>query len=91
MGIHAKMGLKGAGDVTNVSCLMAVSPAQFSVHAYGHLQDRRAYWPAPFKRPSIGMCCKRADWANFMSTWERYRVGSNILPGSALYKFIECL
>ena len=43
------------------------------------------------RRPSIGTCCKPADWANFMLAWERYRVGSNIFPGSAVYKFIECL
>ena len=100
--VRAKMGLAGVGDAANIHCpscnFIAVSHAQFSVHALGHLQDRRAVsnnpparWPAPFKRPSIGTCCKPADWANFMAAWERYRVGSNVTPDSAVYEFIECL
>ena len=100
--VRAKMGLEGIGDAVNIQCpscdYVAISHAQFSVHALGHLQDRRgandhppARRPAPFKRPSIGTYCKPADWANFMAAWERYRVGSNVQPNSAVYEFIECL
>ena len=100
--LRTEMGLEGVGDARNVQCpscdFVAISHAQFSVHAYGYLQDRcaagnhtPARQPAPFKSPSIGTCCKLADRANFMAAWERYKVGSNIVPGSAVYKFIECL
>ena len=101
--VHAEMGLGGVGDVANILCpscnFVAVSHAQFSVHALGHAAGNPALAPrrpaprrpAPFKRPSIGTCCKPADWANFMSAWERYRVGSNVQPDSAVYEFIECV
>ena len=99
---RAEMGLQGADDVVNIRCpscnFIAVSHAQFSVHALGHLQDRRpagdaapARRPPPFRRPSIGTCCKPADWANFMLAWERYRMGSNVQPTAEVYEFIECL
>ena len=100
--VRAEMGLEGIGDVLNIQCptcpFVAVSHAQFSVHALGHLQDRRPAGdhaptrrPPPFKWPSIGTCCKPADWANFMSAWERYRAGSNVQPDAEVYEFIECL
>ena len=99
---RAEMGLQGADDILEIRCpscpFVAVNYAQFSVHALGHLQDRRpaadaapARRPPPFRRPTIGTCCKPADWANFMAAWERYRVGSNAQPNSAVYKFIKCL
>ena len=90
MALRAKIGLEGAGDIAQVLCpscnFVAVSQAQISVHAYAHLQNRRAAAtaptparrPAPFQRPSINLSCKPAKWANFMSAWERYRVGSNV-------------
>ena len=41
---RAEMGLQGADDVLHIRCpscpFVAVSHAQFSVHAMGHLQDR---------------------------------------------------
>ena len=91
--VRAEMGLEGVGDAINIPCpscpFIAVSHAQFSVHALGHLQDRRpagdaapARRPPPFRRPSIGTCCKPADWANFMSAWERYKMGSNVQPAA---------
>ena len=75
---RAEMGLQGADDIVQIPCpscpFVAVNHAQFSVHAYKHLEDHRAAGdptparrPAPFKRPSINTCCKPADWANFMS------------------------
>ena len=99
---RAEMGLQGADDVVNLPCpacdFVAVSHAQFSVHALGHLQDRRpagdaapARRPPPFRRPSVGTCCKPADWANFMSAWERYKAGSNVQRNAEVYEFIECL
>ena len=43
--VRAEMGLEGVGDIVNIRCpscpFVAVSHAQFSVHALGHLQDRR--------------------------------------------------
>ena len=100
--VRAKMGLEGVGDVVDIRCpscpFVAVSHAQFSVHALGHLQDRRpagdqapARRPPPFRRPSIGTCCKPADWANFMSAWERYKAGSSVQQNVEVYEFIECL
>ena len=94
---RAEMGLQGADDNLEIRCpscpFVAVNHAQFSVHALGHLQDCRAVSdhpparrPAPFRRPSMGTCCKLVDWANFMAAWERYRVGSNVQPNSAVYK-----
>ena len=99
---RAEMGLQGADDVLQIRCpscpFVAISHAEFSVHAIGHLQDRRpavdavpARRPPPFRRPSINTCCKPADWANFMSAWERYKLGSNIRPDAEVYEFIECL
>ena len=99
---RAEMGLQGADDVLHIRCpscpFVAVSHAEFSVHAMGHLQDRRpagdaapARRPPPFRRPTINTCCKPADWANFMSAWERYKIGSNIRPDAEVCEFIECL
>ena len=98
----AEMGLEGVGDAVNTQCpscpFVAVSHAQFSVHALEHLQDPRPAGkaaptrrPPPFRRPSIGTCCKPADWANFMSAWGRYKLGSNVQPAAEVYEFIECL
>ena len=60
---RAEMGLQGADDVLQIRCpscpFVAISHAEFSVHAIGHLQDRRpavdaapARRPPPFRRPS---------------------------------------
>ena len=42
---RAEMGLQGADNVLHIRCpscpFVAVSHAQFSVHALGHLQDHR--------------------------------------------------
>ena len=100
--IRAEMGLEGVGDAVDIRCpsceYVATSHAQFSVHALGHLRDCRqaanhalSRQPPPFKRLSIGTCCKPADWANFMAAWERYRIGWDVQPNAAVYEFIECL
>ena len=99
MALCVKMGLEGAGNIANVSCpscdFVAISHTQFTVQPYAHFQNRcasadpePARRPALFKRPSIGTCCKPANWANFKSAWERYRMGSNVKPDSAVFKFI---
>ena len=78
--VRAEMGLEGVGDAIDIWCpsckYVANSHAQFSLHALRHLQDRRpaanhapSWRPPPFKHPSIGTCCKPADWANFMAAW----------------------
>ena len=103
--VRAEMNLEGIGDAVDIHCpsceFVANGYAQFSIHALNHLRDRPPPRPAadhaplrrppPFKRPTIGTCCKPADWANFMAAWERYRVGSNIQDDSVIYEFIECL
>ena len=57
---RAEMNLQGADDILEIRCpscpFVAVNHAQFSVHALGHLQDRRpAVDAAPARRPPQGM------------------------------------
>ena len=95
-----------AADAANITCpscnFVAVDYGPCSRHVLGHLVHAQqnqpanppttsARKPAPFKRPSIGICCKPADWAKFMSAWDRYRIGANVPPDARVIEFFECL
>ena len=79
--LQAKQAAANALPITWTTCrFLAVNFEQMYGHVLGHLasvQAQPAAQPSapfsrklvPFKRPSIGTCCKRADWANFLAAW----------------------